>query len=423
MSLPTPVDASETSLTVDDDPAARAYRRKLLGFLGIATFFEGFDQMALAQLLPSIGRDFELNELAQGAMVSLVNVGTVLAYLLVRHADKVGRRPVLQITIVGYTITSLLSGLAPEVYSFAILQLLSRIFLIGEWVISTVYAAEEFPAKERGFAIGLINAFSSLGAVVCAGLVPVIIQAPWGWRTVYFVGTVPLVVLAFARRGLKESARFERGVATHGVKKTGIFHIWSTPYSGRVVKLALIWSCTYICTQTAITFFKSHAVEDLGRTEGFVGTVIGGAAVVSMPLVFMVGRLFDRIGRKPAATIIFLATAIGCFGAYTTTNDILLFLFAVLAVFGAAAVLPALNAFNSELFPTELRSDAFAWSNNLLGRIGYVLAPIGVGALARSLGWGPAVAATAIGPIVALGLIWLWLPETSGRELEDTAKL
>ncbi len=407
----------------DEDPAARAYRRKLLAFLGVATFFEGFDQMALAQLLPSIGRDLHLDAMAQGALVAFVNVGTVLAYLLVRHADKIGRRPVLQITIVGYTVTSLLSGLAPEVYSFAILQLLSRVFLIGEWVISTVYAAEEFPAKERGFAIGLINAFSSLGAVVCAGLVPIIIRAPWGWRTVYFLGTVPLILLAVARRGLKESARYERGVAKDGPKRTGIFHIWSTPYAGRVVKLALIWAFTYICTQTAITFFKSHAVEDLGRTEGFVGQVIGGAAIVSMPLVFMVGRLFDRIGRKPAATIIFLATAIGCVGAYTTTNDILLFVFAVLAVFGAAAVLPALNAFNSELFPTELRSDAFAWSNNLLGRIGYVLAPLGVGALAARLGWGPAVAATAIGPIIALGLIWLWLPETSGRELEDTAKL
>ncbi len=413
----------EPAIMADEDPAARAYRRKLLAFLGVATFFEGFDQMALAQLLPSIGRDLHLDAMAQGALVAFVNVGTVLAYLLVRHADKIGRRPVLQITIVGYTVTSLLSGLAPEVYSFAILQLLSRVFLIGEWVISTVYAAEEFPAKERGFAIGLINAFSSLGAVVCAGLVPIIIRAPWGWRTVYFLGTVPLILLAVARRGLKESARYERGVAKDGPKRTGIFHIWSTPYAGRVVKLALIWAFTYICTQTAITFFKSHAVEDLGRTEGFVGQVIGGAAIVSMPLVFMVGRLFDRIGRKPAATIIFLATAIGCVGAYTTTNDILLFVFAVLAVFGAAAVLPALNAFNSELFPTELRSDAFAWSNNLLGRIGYVLAPLGVGALAARLGWGPAVAATAIGPIIALGLIWLWLPETSGRELEDTAKL
>jgi putative MFS transporter len=421
--MTTPMPLPEPAIMADEDPAARAYRRKLLAFLGVATFFEGFDQMALAQLLPSIGRDLHLDAMAQGALVAFVNVGTVLAYLLVRHADKIGRRPVLQITIVGYTVTSLLSGLAPEVYSFAILQLLSRVFLIGEWVISTVYAAEEFPAKERGFAIGLINAFSSLGAVVCAGLVPIIIRAPWGWRTVYFLGTVPLILLAVARRGLKESARYERGVAKDGPKRTGIFHIWSTPYAGRVVKLALIWAFTYICTQTAITFFKSHAVEDLGRTEGFVGQVIGGAAIVSMPLVFMVGRLFDRIGRKPAATIIFLATAIGCVGAYTTTNDILLFVFAVLAVFGAAAVLPALNAFNSELFPTELRSDAFAWSNNLLGRIGYVLAPLGVGALAARLGWGPAVAATAIGPIIALGLIWLWLPETSGRELEDTAKL
>ena len=45
----------------------------------------------------------------------------------------------------------------------------------------------------------------------------------------------------------------------------------------------------------------------------------------------------------------------------------------VFAIFGASAVLSVLNAYNTELFPTELRGDAFASSNNLLGRIGYVL--------------------------------------------------
>jgi putative MFS transporter len=407
-------------MTTPDD--GRAYRRKLLVFLGVATFFEGFDQMALAQLLPSVQREFDLGDWHVGALVAFVNVGTVVAYLLVRQADRIGRKPLLNVTIVGYTITSFLSGLAPDPISFAVLQLLSRVFLIGEWVVSTVFAAEEFPASERGFAIGLINAFSSLGAVLCAGVVPLLLRAPWGWRTVYFVGTVPLILLAFARRGIRETARFEAIPASERLPKA-LARIFATPYRRRVLQLALIWGLTYFCTQTAITFFKSHAVDELGRTEEEVGQIIGGAALLSMPLVFLVGRLFDRFGRKPTATVIFIATAVGCLGAYTVESTPLLFASAVLAVFGAAAVLPALNAFNTELFPTDLRSDAFAWSNNLLGRLGYVTAPIVVGAAAERFGWGPSVAATAVGPLAALALIWLWLPETSGRELEDTAKL
>ncbi len=407
-------------MTAPDD--GRAYRRKLLIFLGVATFFEGFDQMALAQLLPEIQRDFVLEEWQTGALVAVVNVGTVLAYLLVRQADRIGRKPLLSITIVGYTITSLLSGLAPDAISFAILQLISRVFLIAEWVVSTVFAAEEFPASERGFAIGLINAFSSLGAVLCAGVVPILLRAPWGWRTIYFIGTVPLVLLAFARRSVRETSRFEGTTAAERAPRP-LDRILTTPYRKRVLQLALIWGLTYLCTQTAITFFKSHMVEDLHRSEDEVGQIIAGAAVLSMPLVFGVGQLFDRFGRKPVATFVFLCTAVGCLGAYTLTSTVALFGSAVLAVFGAAAVLPALNAFSTELFPTDLRSDAFAWSNNLLGRIGYVLSPLAVGAAADAVGWGPAVASTAIGPVLALILIWRWLPETSGRELEDTAKL
>ena len=71
-------------------------------------------------------------------------------------------------------------------------------------------------------------------------------------------------------------------------------------------------------------------------------------------------------------------------------------------------------------FP-EFRSDAFAWANNLLGRASYVVAPIFIGLLAERFGWGPAVAVTAVCPLGALALIWLLLPETKGKELEETA--
>lgn len=408
-------------MTITADADTR-YRRKLLVFLSVATFFEGFDQMAIAQLLPSVQRDFQLDERGIGALVAFVNAGTVLAYILVRQADRWGRKPVLDITIVGYTVLSFLSGLSPNVWVFAVLQMAARIFLIGEWVISTVYAAEEFPAEKRGVVIGIINAFAGLGSVFCAGVVPFLIQGPWGWRTVYFVGTVPLVLLIVARRGLRETRRFEE-LSTEERKPAPLFRIFSTPYRGRMLQLAVIWFLTYICTQNAITFFKPHAIGTLGMTEKNVGFIVSVGAVVAMPLVFFVGKMLDRWGRKRTATLVFLVTAMGCFGVYTFTSMPLLVVSAAFAVFGASAVLPVLNAFGTELFPTHLRGDAFAWSNNLLGRLGYVLSPLAVGALAESLGWGISVAATAVGPILALFFIWKWLPETRGKELEETAAL
>lgn len=410
-------------------PKLSPYQWRLFFFLSVATFFEGYDHIALTQILPELRADLGVGEATAGLMVAVINIGTILAYLLVRQADRWGRRRVLTITIAGYTLFSFASGLAPNVWFFAFFQLVARIFLIGEWAISMVYAAEEFPAERRGMMIGLIQAFSSLGGVVCAGLVPFMLEAPWGWRTVYFVGTLPLILLAFARRSLRESTRFEALDASERNADKPLFRIFQTPHRKRVLQLALIWALTYICTQTAVTFWKEYAVAPAPAagphlSDGQVGLIISIAAVGAMPLVFASGFLLDRVGRRMGAAIIFLATAVSCVAAYTLESNLVLITLAVLgAVFGASAVLPVLNAYTTELFPTHLRSDAFAWSNNLLGRTGYVIAPALVGPAAAVWGWGLPVAMTAIGPLLALVLILWLLPETRGKELEETARI
>jgi putative MFS transporter len=401
------------------------YQRKLFVFLSVATFFEGYDFLALAQLLPDLRASFGLSPPQGGALVAFINVGTIVAALLVRKADAWGRKRVLSVTIVGYTIASFASGLAPGVASFALLQLIARVFLLGEWAVAMVYAAEEFPAARRGMVIGVIQGCSSLGSVACAGLVPLLVKAPWGWRTVYFVGAVPLVILAVARRGLRESERFERRAEELGeaARQQPFGQLLRPPYRRRMLQMALIWGLTYLCTQSAITFWKEFAMAERGFSAAQVGGSITLAALVSMPLTFAAGRLLDLLGRRRGATVIFVLASVGVVGSYTLPTRATLTASLVLSIFGTSAVLPVLNAFTTELFPTELRSDAFAWSNNLLGRIGYVLAPLGVGLLAERTGWGPAVALTAVFPLVALVLIQVLLPETSNRDLDETSRI
>jgi MFS transporter, putative metabolite:H+ symporter len=397
------------------------YQKQLLAFLSVATFFEGYDFLALAQILPNLRQDMGLDKGDAGWLLMVVNFGAVLSYLLVRMADRWGRRRMLTVTIAGYTLFTFLSGLAPEVISFAILQLVARTFLLAEWAISMVYAAEEFPADRRGMAIGVVSACSSLGAIVCAGVVPFLLRLPYGWRTVYFVGIVPLVLLAFARRNLRETKRFDEQ-ARVGPKRS-LFHIWTTPYRKRVIQLALIWGATYACTQNAVFFWKDFAVTERGFSDAQVGLSITLAALLSVPMVFAVGPFVDRVGRKRGAVVIFGLNAIGVLGSFTLGTKWALTGALVFSVFGVSAVLPVLNMFNTELFPTHLRGDAMAWANNLLGRITYVVSPAVVGVVARDVGWSRAVSATAVFPVLAVVLILVLLPETRARELEDTAAL
>jgi putative MFS transporter len=422
--LPT-IDTSDTPDRQHAGPAPDpAYLRRLLIFLSVATFFEGYDMFALAQLLPNIRADFQLSRTEGGWLLGFINVGTVLAFLLIRVADRVGRKKVLSVTIVGYTLASLASAAAPNAVVFGILQCIARVFLIGEWTIAMVFAAEEFPAAKRGSAIGILQACSSLGGIACAGLVPLMLKSPLGWRTVFIAGAVPLAIVAYARRGLKETRRFEEAHARGTAIVQGeLGAVLKTVHLKRVLQMAVIWFLSYLCTQNAITFWKDFAVSERGFTDKQVGAAITVAALASMPLVFLAGRLLDVIGRRRGAVIIYGALSLGVFGAYSLHDRASLTVVMVVTVFGASAFLAVLNAYTTELFPTEQRADAFAWSNNLLGRIGYVLSPPLVGYFADQYGYGPTVRATAIFPLLALGLILALLPETRGRELEETAGL
>lgn len=390
-------------------------------FLSVASFFEGYDFFALTQILPNLRADLHVGIAGGGLLVGFINVGTILAFALARKADRWGRKPVLTATIAGYTVFTFLSGLSPNVYAFAVLQMVARIFLIAEWATSNVIAAEEFPAKGRGTVLGVVSAASGFGAIVCAGVVPLLLTTTYGWRSVYFVSIAPLLVLAIARRGLRETGRFSQQVQP--AVQESPFAIWSTRHRKRVLQLSVIWFLTYVCTQNAVTFWKEFAVAERGLSDAQVGNAVKLSALASMPLAFAAGKLLDIVGRKVGATLIYASTIVGVIGAYSAHSVTALTASLVFAVLGVNTVLTVLNAFTTELFPTRYRGSAFGWSNNLIGRIGYCLSPVAVGALIPRFGWGTTLAATTAFPLLALILIWLTLPETRGRELEETALL
>ncbi|AKT42998.1 MFS transporter [Chondromyces crocatus] len=396
------------------------YQRWLFFFLGVAGFFEGYDIFALSQLLPAIRAEMGLATASEGLLVGFINTGAILAFFLVRRADRWGRRKALTVTILGYTLFSLLTGLAPNIWVFAVAQLCARFFLLAEWAIGIVYAAEEFPAARRGMVIGALNGLNGLGAVVCAGIASPVAASPLGWRGVYFIGAVPLLLMAIARRSLRETQRFTTQVEQGGA--TGSFaRLLEPPWRSRTLFLAAIWWLTYACVANAITFWKEHAVQERGYTGSEVGLYISVAAVAAIPLTFLAGKLLDRLGRRMGAVLIYGSLVVGVLGCYMAEPRSVVVVCLVFGIAGVTAVATVLSAYNAELFPTALRGDAFGLSNNLLGRTAMVLSPFVAGHAAESFGWGRTVAATTVLPLVALVLLLVAMPETRGRELEETS--
>jgi putative MFS transporter len=399
-----------------------SYQRRLFFLLGVATFFEGYEYVALTQVLPTLRATYHLSEEQAGYLVGAIGFSALAAFFLIRRADVIGRRRVLSITIAGYTLCSVLCAAAPDVISFGVAQLAARAFLLAEYAISMVYLAEEFPADRRGFAVGIMQGLSTLGAIVCAGLVPTLLKTPWGFRTVYLVGSLPLLLMIWLRRGVRETRRFEE-MAQKAAPRARLFSVFHGPYRSRVLLLALIWGLTYLCTYLSITYWKEFAIAERAFDDVLVSRVVMIAAVGSLPLVFATGKLLDMVGRRRGAVVVFLCITVSTLLAYNAHDFWLLTLGVTGTFFSASAMLPVLNSFTLELFPTELRADGFGWSVNVLGKISYVLGPLVVGYVAQRWGYGIAMSTISIGPVLALGLILARLPETSGRELEDTSAL
>jgi putative MFS transporter len=388
----------------------------------VACFFEGYDFFAITQLLPSLRETYQLTPREGTWLITLINFGTMLAYLLVRRADRWGRKRVLKVTIAGYALFTFLSAFAPNAVTFGLLQMLARIFLIGEWATSMVVAAEEYPAERRGMVIGVVSASAGLGSIVCAGVVPLLLKTPLGWRSVYIIGVLPLLLLMYARRGLKETERFTNR-SPQAPLDPPLLDLLRGPHRRRVLELGAIWFLSYICTNNAVTFWKEFALAERGLSHGQIGLIMTVAALVSMPLIFFAGRMLDAIGRKRGAAVIYLATTFGVFGAYTFHGVVPLLVCMTIGIFGINAVLTVLNTFMTELFPTEARGNAAAWSNNLIGRVGYCLSPLAIGQVVEQYGWALPLRLTTVFPLLALGLIFWLLPETNARELEDTARV
>ncbi|MDB4971668.1 MAG: Sialic acid transporter (permease) NanT [Myxococcaceae bacterium] len=399
-----------------------SYQRRLFLLLGVATFFEGYEYVALTQLLPTLRATYRLSQEQAGYLVGAIGFSAVAAFFLIRQADVVGRRRVLSITIAGYTLCSVLCALSQDVWQFGAAQLAARAFLLAEYAVCMVYLAEEFPADRRGFAVGFMQGLSTLGAIVCAGLVPTLLKTSWGFRTVYLVGSLPLLLLIWLRRGVRETKRFEE-MAQKTAQTSSLFSVFRGPYRGRVFLLATIWGLTYLCTYLSITYWKEFAIAERAFDDAKVSHVVMIAAVGSLPLVFATGKLLDAIGRRRGAVLVFLCITVSTLLAYNAHDFWLLTLGVTGTFFSASAMLPVLNSFTLELFPTELRADGFGWSVNVLGKVSYVLGPLVVGFVANRHGYGMAMSAISIGPLLALGLILARLPETSGRELEDTSAL
>jgi len=340
---------------------------RLLGFVALALFFENFDMSLLGAVLKYLADDFGLDKAELGSFTGAIRLGTLPAFFIIPFADRIGRRRMFLISVVGMSVGTFLTAFSPDAVWFVGFQMLSRSFMLTASAVAFVFITEEFPAEHRGWGIGMLGAIAALGFGAGALLFAAIDEIPFGWRALYAVGLVPVFFLAKIGSGLPETRRFaavagEAAGATDATRPSRLGPlepIWELATQQPRHALGVLWLGVLgtAGTATAFQFTGEFVLNERGWSPGMYSTmfiVCGAVGVVGSPWA---GRMGDRFGRRVIAAVMLGLFPIWVLAFYSGPSW-LTPLSWVGMVFASMSSSVAIRALTNETFPTSRRGTA-----------------------------------------------------------------
>ena len=418
---------------------------KLLVVSGFGWLFDAMDVILIAFLLAPITREFALQPAQTGIVVSAGFVGMFLgAAVSGRLADRYGRKVIFQVTLVLFSIGSLLSAAAPTYELLLAARVVTGLGLGGELPVVATLVSEFSPRASRGRMIVLLESFWAYGTIA-AGLIGIFVLPQFGWRGAFLVGALPALYFAYLRRALPESPRYlaSRGmlneadavvrqveregggalitvaapVAPPPAPKIGLGDLWAPAFVRRTVMLWVLWFGIVFTYYGIFTYVPSLLVAR-GLTVTRSNEYFFLSTIAQIPGYFSAAWLVERWGRKPTLVTYLIGTAVSAwlFGQAGTGTDA--FIYVSLLSFFNLGAWGVVYTISPEMYPTAIRATG-AGTAASIGRIGGIIGPFLTPVLVAGYGQ---VAVFGLFMVILLLValnVFALAEETRGRSLEE----
>ena len=358
-------------------------------------------------------------------------------------ADYIGRRRMMILAILAYSIMTGLTALAFDWRSFAVLRFLVGIAIGSEWVTGASLVAEFWPDRARGKGAGLMQSGICIGFFI-ASLAWLFVGQLGGdaWRYMFLIGVLPAILTWWIRSSIAEPALWRRADAQRRTalehKRSGaalspedraltrftVADLFATPTVRRHIFVTFLMSLATTLAWWSISTWVPPYISGVAGKAGLTAqqwTTYAALAFNFGALLGQVGFGFfaDGFGRKPV-TLIYFAMALAMTPVlFLWTSDPLSLLFvAAVNAFFCQGLFSWMPTWLPELFPTHLRATAMAFTFNMPRFIAF-LGPLLAGTLIVKFG-GYGYSAMIISCIYILGFAaTFFLPETRGKSLPD----
>jgi MFS family permease len=388
------------------------HERKVLLPLVLTGFFETYDVALLTLAAPVLAGGLGLGIGTFGICVALIRLASLASVPVLRLADRWGRRSMLLISIAVFTIATGMTALAFGIVAFVALQMVARVFQATESSLASLVIAEELRPHRRGAGLSVLGVISGIGFGAVAGLLLLVPHTPLGWRLFYIVALVPLLLVAYLRRNLRETRAFIVARAEHRLQPS--FWPRVTRAQRRTCLRALALVSAFGLVQTSCFFYSADLAQTTYGWESRFPIIVGLAGVFGVLGFFLGGRVSDLVGRKPMVAVAILLTAAGTILIFTQLRELFIPGFFLTAA-GSACFLAVTLAYLAELFPTEIRATLTALVVSCqvaAGSLGLVI----VGALSGVVGSSSLMLAAGIALVASL-LLLRRLPEVGGCDV------
>lgn len=386
--------------------------------VGVATFFDAFDALAIASVLPVLVSMWKLSPPQIGLLISAGYLGQLIGALYFGwFAERYGRMTGMVWSIAIFAAMSLICALAWNYESLLIFRVIQGFGLGGEVPIAAAYISELAKPNTRGRFVLLYELVFPIG-IVAASVLGVWIVPHFGWQYMFVIGACPAILALFLRRVLPESPRWlaSRGrlkdaeaavsrIEQETVKSTGaalppiqlrvtvkskrasLSDLFGAFYLRRTLVVWVIWFTAYLVNYGLMIWMPTvyrtvfNLPLDVSLQYGMITTAVGLLSAVLAALVI------DHVGRKPLFAVAFAGGAAALLALamidHPTGQQVLLYI--SIAQFFVSPINLGVYVYTPELYPTRVRA-------------------LGVGTATAWLRLGSMVGPTAIGLMIASGL-------------------